>query len=170
MSISMYQASIPRFIYMLNNLTHILEKAAAHTEAKKWDASTLVNARLFPDMFPLSRQVQIACDMAKCCGARLAGVEAPKYEDNESSFAELIARINKTTDFLKTLTAAQIDGSEEKSIHFTIKEYVFDFNGLDYLLNWSIPNVYFHITTTYNILRHNGVELGKQDFLKGRHS
>jgi hypothetical protein len=165
MSISMYQASIPHFIHMLNNLRHLLEKAATHAEAKKWDAAVLVNARLFPDMFALSRQVQIACDMAKGCGARLAGVEAPKYEDNESSFAELIARINKTTDFLKTLTAVQIDGSEEKSIHFTIKEYIFDFNGLDYLLSWSIPNVYFHITTTYNILRHNGVELGKQDFL-----
>lgn len=167
MNISMYQASVPNFIHMLNNLKHLLEKASAQAEAKKWDASFLVNDRLFPDMFPLSRQVQIACDMAKGCGARLAGVDMPKYEDNEITLADLITRIDKTTTFLKTLTAAQIDGSEQKSIHFKIKDYEFNFNGLDYLLNWSIPNVYFHITTTYNILRHNGIEIGKQDFLKG---
>lgn len=167
MNISMYQASIPHFIHILNNLKHILEKAAAHADVKKWDASVLVTARLFPDMFPLSRQVQIACDMAKGCGARLAGVEAPKYEDNEATLLELVERINNTTAFLKILTASQIDGSEQKPIHFKIKEYEFNFNGLDYLLNWSIPNVYFHITTAYNILRHNGIELGKQDFLKG---
>lgn len=167
MNISMYKASIPHFIHILNNLKHLLEKAQTHADAKKWDASVLVNDRLFPDMFPLSRQVQIACDIAKGCGARLAGIDAPKYEDDEKTLADLIARINKTITFLQTLTAAQIDGSEQKQIHFKIKEYEFNFNGLDYLINWSIPNVYFHITTTYNILRHNGVELGKQDFLKG---
>ena len=167
MNISMYQASVPHFIHMLNNLKHLLEKASIQADTKKWDASVLVNDRLYPDMFPLSRQVQIACDMAKGCGARLAGVEAPKFEDNETTLSDLINRIDKTIAFLKTLTPTQIDGSEQKPIHFKIKEYEFNFNGLDYLLNWSIPNVYFHITTTYNILRHNGVELGKQDFLKG---
>ena len=168
MNISMYQASIPHFIHMLNNLAHILAKADQHAETKKIDPLVLINSRLFPDMFPLSRQVQIACDIAKGCGARLAGIEPPKYEDNEVSFSELIFRAKKTITFIETLKAAHIDGSEEKSISFNIREHSFNFNGLDYLLRWSIPNMYFHITTTYNILRHNGVELGKQDFLGGK--
>lgn len=165
MAISMYHASAPQFIRMLNNLKHLLEKGATHAQSKKIDEAILTSDRLFPDMYPLSRQVQIACDMSKGCGARLAGVEAPKYEDTEITFAQLITRIDNTITFLKTLTASQIDGSEQKPISFKIRDHEFNFSGIDYVFNWAIPNVYFHITTTYNILRHNGVELGKPDFL-----
>ena len=165
MTISMYQASVPVFIHMLNNLVAILEKAAAHAEAKKIDPAVLINSRLAPDMFPLSRQVQIATDGAKGCAARLAGLEPPRYEDNESTFPELIARLRKTIDYLATFTPAQIDGSEEKTIVMKFRDSSRTFVGLPYLLHYVLPNFYFHVTTTYAILRHCGVELGKQDFL-----
>ena len=165
MKISMHQTSVPVFIHMLNNLAAILEKAAAHAEAKKIDPAVLINSRLAPDMFPLSRQVQIATDGAKGCAARLAGMEPPRYEDNESTFPELIARLRKTIDYLATFTPAQIDGSEEKTIVMKFRDSSRTFVGLPYLLHYVLPNFYFHVTTAYAILRHCGVELGKQDFL-----
>ncbi len=165
MKISMYQASVPAFIHALNNLAVILEKGAAHAEAKKIDATVMVNGRLFPDMFPLARQVQIATDIAKGGAARLAGVEPPPYEDNEQTFADLVARVKKTVAYLQTLTAAQIDGSEDKTITWPTRTSTKSMQGLPYLQSHVVPNVYFHVTTAYNILRHNGVELGKKDFL-----
>lgn len=165
MKISMYQASVPTFILMLNNLSAILEKAAAHAAVKKVDPAVLINSRLYPDMFPLSRQVQIATDNAKGSVARLAGLEPPKYEDNEATFSELIARIRKTTDYLATFKPEQIDGSEDKTITLKFRDSSRTFVGMPYLLNYVLPNIYFHIATAYGILRHNGVEIGKQDFL-----
>jgi hypothetical protein len=165
MQISMYQASVPVFIRMLTNLVAILERAAAHAEARKIDPSVLLNDRLFPDMFPLVRQVQIAADMAKAGPARLAGLQPPSFEDTEKSFPELIERVRRTVAFLETLKAEQIDGSEGRSVTWPTRGTTRTLPGLQYLLNHVAPNVYFHITTTYNILRHNGVELGKQDFL-----
>lgn len=165
MKISMYQASVPTFIHMLGNLSAILEKAAVYAETKKIDPAVLVNGRLAPDMFPLSKQVQIATDGAKGGAARLAGLEPPRYEDNERTFPELVARIRKTIDFLATLTPEQIDGSEEKTITLKFHETTKTFVGMPYLLNYVLPNLYFHTTTAYAILRHNGVEIGKQDYL-----
>jgi hypothetical protein len=165
MTISMYQASVPVFVHALNNLAHILEKGAAHAEAKKIDGSVLPNLRLFADMFPLARQVQIASDSARGGAARLAGLEMPSYEDNEKTISELIARVRKTVTYLETLTPAQIDGSEDKTISWTTRSGTKSMQGLPYLHRHVIPNLFFHITTTYNILRHNGVELGKKDFL-----
>jgi hypothetical protein len=165
MAISMYLASIPPILRALTNLRTILEKAEAHAEARKIDPSVLVNARLYPDMFPLSRQVQIATDNAKGAASRLAGTTPPKYEDNESTFPELVARIDKTIALLKTFKPEQIDGSEEKTITLPMHDRTLTFKGLPYLLDYVIPNIYFHVTTAYAILRHNGVEIGKKDFL-----
>lgn len=165
MKISMYQASVPTFIHMLNNLSVILEKAAVHAEVKKIDPTVLINSRLYPDMFALARQVQIASDGAKGCAARLAGLEPPKYEDNEATFPELIARIRKTTDYLATFKPEQIDGSEEKTVTLKFRDSSKTFLGLPYLLNNALPNFYFHVVAAYAILRHCGVEIGKQDFL-----
>jgi len=165
MKISMYQASVPVFIHALKNLATILEKGATYAEAKKIDGAVLPNSRLFPDMFPLSRQVQVASDSAKGGAARLAGVEPPPYEDNEKTIAELVARARKTISYLETLKPEQIDGSEDKSVSWTTRSGTKTLQGLPYLQSHVLPNLYFHITTTYNILRHNGVELGKKDFL-----
>ena len=164
MSLTMYQASIPVFVRMLGNLSAILDKAAAHAEAKKIDPSVFINARLAPDMFPLSRQIQIATDMAKGCAARLAGIEVPSYEDNESTFAELHARIAKTIAFIESVSASQIDGSEERQITLKFGSHELNFLGQAYLLDFVLPNFHFHLTTTYAILRHNGVEIGKKDY------
>jgi hypothetical protein len=161
----MYSSSVPVFQHYLKNLSAILKKGGEYAAEKKVDEKVLTNARLFPDMFPLSRQVQIACDMAKGCGARLAGVDIPKYEDTEVTFAELQARVEKTSHFLGTLNAAAIDGSAQKQIKLQAGPRELEFVGDYYLRNWALPNMYFHITTTYNILRHNGVALGKMDFL-----
>ena len=161
----MYQASAPRFANTLKNLSAILDKAKAHAEAKKIDEQVLTGSRLFPDMFALARQVQIACDSAKGAVARLAGVEIPKHEDTEKTFDELKARIAKTIAFIDGVKAAQIDGSEEKDIVLKLRGKDVPFKGLQYLLGFAWPNFYFHATTTYNILRHNGVEVGKQDFI-----
>lgn len=165
MAISMYQASVPALVLALGNLKAILEKGAAHAEAKKIDPVVLAGGRLFPDMFPLSRQVQIAGDIAKGCPARLAGVEPPKYEDTEVTFSDLIARLDKTLDYIKSFKPAQIDGSEEKHIVLALPSRTLAFKGQDYVWKFVLPNIYFHVATAYNILRHNGVELGKQDFL-----
>lgn len=165
MTISMYQASVPVFIRMLNNLVAILEKAAAHAEAKKIAPAVLLSSRLYPDMFPLSRQIQIASDTAKGGAARLAGMEPPKYEDNETTFSELIERLRKTIAYLNTLKPEQIDGSEKKKVTLKVRDEMLTFEGLTFLLNRVLPNLYFHISTAYAILRHNGVEIGKKDYL-----
>jgi len=165
MAITMYQASVPQFIKMLGNLRSILEKAAAHAAAKKIDESVLVGARLYPDMLPLAGQVQIATDFARGTAARLAGAEPSKVEDNEKSFAELIARVDAAIAYVRTIPQGQIDGSETRQITRTIRGTARTFSGLDYLTQFSLPNFYFHITTAYAILRHNGVEIGKLDFL-----
>jgi uncharacterized protein len=165
MKISMYQASVPIFTRMLNNLAGVLDKGAAYADTRRIDQAVLAGSRLYPDMFPLSRQVQIATDNAKGPAARLAGVEVPKFEDNEKTFAELRARIEKTVGFLNTLKPEQIDGSEDRTITLQMRTKTLTFQGMPYLLNFALPNFYFHVTTAYDILRHNGVEVGKQDFL-----
>ncbi len=165
MSLSMYQASIPTFIHALTNLSSILTKAAQYAETKKIEPSVLINARLYPDMFPLSRQVQIASDGVKGCAARLAGVEIPSFADTETTFPELQERIAKTLAFLETIKADKIDGTEEKDVTLKIGGNEMSFKGQHYLLQFVIPNLYFHITTTYAILRHNGLDVGKKDFL-----
>ena len=161
----MYQASVPQLKKMLVNLSAILTKAQEHVAAKGMDGKVLVEARLFPDMFPLAKQVQIACDQVKFGLARLASVEAPKFDDTESTFAQLKERIAKTIAFMDSIQPEQVDGTEAKEIRFSIKEWNFEFVGEQYVLTWIIPNFYFHVTTAYNILRHNGVELGKTDYL-----
>jgi hypothetical protein len=150
---------------MLGNMSTILEKAAAYAEAKKIEPSVLLNARLAPDMFPLSRQIQIATDGVKGCAARLAGIEVPGYPDTETTFAELQERIAKTVSFLQSVKPAQIDGSEERKITLKIRDKEINFLGVPYLFAFVIPNFYFHLTTTYAILRHNGLDIGKMDFL-----
>ena len=165
MTISMYQASVPVCIRTLNNLVSILEKGATYAETKKIDPNVLVNSRLSPDMFPLSRQVQIASDIARRGAAQLAGIEAPKFEDNETTFPELIDRLKKTISYLDTFKPEQIDGSEERTITLQMRDNTLSFQGMPFLLYFVLPNVYFHVTTAYDILRHCGVELGKIDFL-----
>ena len=167
MAMSMYQASIPQFTKMLSNLSNILKKGEEFAKAKNIDGTVLVGSRLAADMFPLAKQVQIACDQVKNGMARLAGVEPPKFDDNESTFAELQERIAKTIAFAKSIKPEQVDGTEAKEIKFSIREWNFEFVGDQYLMTWIIPNFYFHVTTAYNILRHNGVEIGKSDFLGG---
>ena len=167
MSIGMHQASIPTLTRALTNLRGVLSKAVAHCEARKIDPATLVNFRLYPDMLPLASQIRIACDIAKGCVARLSGTDAPKFEDNEQTFAELDARIEKTLAFLGTAQASQIDGSETKPVTIKSPRGDINFEGLGYLQFFVLPNVFFHCTTAYNILRHNGVEIGKLDFLGG---
>ena len=161
----MYQASVPVFSRALNNLAAILEKAAAHAEARKIDPAVLINYRLYPDMLPLSKQIQIATDGAKGGVARLAGSEPPKYEDNETSLAELIARLRKTVAYLESVKPEQIDGSEDKTVSWKTQTTTRTMQGMPYLLSHVTPNVYFHVTTAYDILRHCGIEIGKQDFL-----
>lgn len=165
MSLSMYQASVPVLTRALTNLIAVLEKGAAYAEAKKIDPSVLLNYRLAADMFPLTRQVQIATDMSKGCVARLAGVEIPKYDDTEASFPELIARLRKTIDFINSFSAAQIDGSEDKTVTLQRKDGDVTYKGQPYLLFYVQPHVYFHCTTAYAILRHIGVDIGKKDFI-----
>ena len=161
----MYQASAPRFANMLRNLSALIEKADAHCAAKKIDPAAITTFRLYPDMFAFARQVQIACDTAKGAVARLAGVEIPKHEDVEQTFAELKSRIAKTLDFVESVAAAKIDGSEDKEIVLPMRSGERRFKGLQYLLGFAYPNFYFHVTTAYDILRHNGVEIGKTDFI-----
>lgn len=165
MALSMYSSSVPVFLHYLKSLSAILKKGEEFAGEKNIDEKVLTAARLFPDMLPLTRQVQIACDVAKGCGARLAGIEVPKYEDNETTFAELRARIEKTLAFLQTIPEASIDGSEQKQIKLQAGPRELEFVGDFFLRNWALPNMFFHITTTYNILRHNGVSVGKMDFL-----
>lgn len=165
MTISMYAASVPVFKQILGSLSDLLDKAEAHANVKKIDPNALLQARLFPDMFPLTRQILIAADFAKGACARLAGVEVPKYEDTEQSFAELKARIAKTLAFIDSLPQAQIDGSEERDITTSAGPNSKSFKGQTYLLNYALPQFFFHATTAYAILRHNGLEIGKKDFM-----
>ncbi len=165
MSLSMHSASAPVFVRMLGNLRLWLDKAEAHAVAKKFDPEVLLTTRLAPDMLPLNRQVQIACDGAKFAVARLAGVEAPRFDDTESTLAELRERVGKTIDFLQSVAAAQVDGSDEREITVPRRDGAIVLKGETYLKHFALPNFYFHVTTTYALLRHNGVELGKGDYL-----
>lgn len=164
MSLTMYQASVPVFLRMLRNLDGLLDKAATHCQARKIDPDVLTATRLFPDMFAMSRQVQLATDFAKGAGARLSGGEVPKYEDVEKTIPELKARIAKTVAFLEQLDASRFTGAEDREIVLTTGGQPRTFKGDAYLLNFVLPNFYFHVTTAYNILRHCGVEVGKRDF------
>jgi len=165
MTLSMYQASVPAFVHFLTTLSAILDKAEAHCAEKKIDPSILINFRLRPDMLPLARQIQIATDGVKGCASRLAGAEVPSFPDTETTFAELKARIAKTIAHVQSFSAAQIDGSEDKDITLKFGPTEYKFKGQGYLTHFVLPNFYFHITTTYAILRHCGVEIGKRDFL-----
>ncbi len=165
MTISMYQASVPVFTKTLTALKATLEKAAHHAEMRKIDPTVLLQCRLYPDMFNLTRQVQIATDFARVTAARLAGTEPPSFEDKEASFPDLLARVERTLDYLRTIKAAQVDGSEGREIVRPIRGEPHHFTGINYLLQFALPNFFFHAATAYAILRHNGVELGKADFI-----
>jgi uncharacterized protein len=165
MSLSMYQASVPAFVQMLNNLSAMLDKAEAYSENRKIDPEVLLNYRLAPDMLPFIRQVQIAADLAKGAVARLAAVEVPKHDDTEKTFADLKGRLAKTAAFVQSVQPNDIDGSEDREINLTLGEHKMSFKGQPYLLHFVMPNFYFHCTTAYDILRHCGVELGKRDFI-----
>lgn len=167
MSHAIYQASIPVFIRMFGNLSAILDKAVAHAEAQGIAPAQLLEARLAPDMYPLPRQVQIATDSAKGCGARLADIEIPSFEDNETTFAQLQARIAKTQGFLQGIDPARFEGSAERSITLKLPGQELQLEGAVYLNAFVLPNFYFHLTTAYNLLRHQGVPLGKMDYLGG---
>lgn len=162
---TLYDATVAPLKRALTNLSFILKKGEEYADSIKIDHAVLLNARLFPDMFPLIRQVQIATDMSKGGVARLAGVDIPKYEDTETTFEQLQARIAKTIAFLETIKPEQFTGADTKDIVINVRKVDMHFKGQAYLLSWVYPNVYFHVTTTYNILRHNGVQLGKPDFL-----
>jgi uncharacterized protein len=170
MNISMYSASVPVFQRMLGNLSHFLDKAQAYAESKKFDTAVLVNSRLAPDMLNFATQVRIACDASKLAVFRIAGIEAPKFEDKETTFDELKARIQKTLDYLATVKPEQLNGTEAKDITFPVgrEGQTRTLSGEDYLKHWATPNMYFHVTTAYALLRHNGVDLGKTDFLMGK--
>lgn len=166
--LTMYDATIPPLKRVLTNLAAVLKKGEVHADTKNIDHSVFLNERLAPDMYPLIRQIQITTDMSKGAAARLAGIEVPKYEDDETTFAELQARIAKTIVFIGSIQPAQLKGAESRDIVITVRKTNLAFKGQAYLLNWVNPNVYFHATTAYNILRHHGVELGKLDFLGPR--
>lgn len=165
MALSLYDVSIPVLIRGLSNLSAIIDKASAHAESKKFDPVILAQARLYPDMHPLTRQVQIACDTAKGAAGRLAGIDIPKHEDNETTLAELKQRIGKTLDFLKTVKASQLEGAESRAIEIKTPNRTLTFTGLTYVNHFVLPNFYFHESIAYALLRHNGVEIGKMDFL-----
>ena len=167
MTISMHSASVPVFVRVLTAQLAWLDKAQAHAEARKFSPDNYLALRLAPDMLPFTRQIQIATDGAKGCVARLAGLEVPKWDDNEASFDDLRARLRKTIDYVQSIPAAQIDGSEGRDITITLRSGDVKFDGQRYLEHWALPNFYFHVMTTYNLLRHAGVDLGKQDYLKG---
>jgi hypothetical protein len=171
MSISMYQASAPVFARMLTNLAAQLDRAQAYADERKFDSANYLGARIAPDMLPFTKQVQISCDAAKGCMARLAGVDIPKFADDEATLADLKARIAKTLDYVATFTPAQLEGSETREIVLKLgprQDRVLTFNGRDFLQFFAMGNFYFHVTTAYALLRHQGVPLGKADYLGGR--
>ena len=165
MQISVYAMTVETFLPMLANLSKQLDKATAYATARKFDASVLANARLAPDMHSLIKQVQLTTDFAKSGTARLAGIDPPKFEDNEQTLPELQARIKKTSDFVASVHAESFKGAEDRDIVIPMRDTKLEFKGLVYLRNWVLPNFYFHLTATYSILRHNGVDVGKRDFL-----
>jgi uncharacterized protein len=167
MKLTMHALSVDVFANALTNLSWFLEKATSNATQRKIDPAVLLAARLAPDMLPLTRQVQIACDLAKNSASRLAGKEPPRFEDTETTVAELRTRIARTIDYLKSLPASALEGAETRDIKVPAGDRTLEFKGLDFLQRWAIPNVYFHVTTAYNILRHNGVDLGKRDFING---
>lgn len=167
MAISMYEASAPVFTRMIGNLRNMLVKADAHAKARGYEVDVLVESRLAPDMFPLRRQLQIASDAAKGSMARLAGLDVPSWDDTETTMAQLIERLDRTLEYLAGFSPEQVDGSEERQVVVKTRMRELRFTGLQYLQGFAIPNLYFHVATSYNILRHNGVELGKMDFLGG---
>jgi hypothetical protein len=167
MKISMHAMSVDVFAHTLGNLSGFLEKGVAYAKQRKFEPAALLTSRLAPDMLPLTRQVQIACDLAKNSVARLKGEEPPRFPDTETSFEELHARISRTIDYLKSIPASALEGAETRDIKLPSGERTLEFKGLEFLGQWAIPNVFFHVTTAYAILRHNGVELGKRDFLGG---
>ncbi|HTT06821.1 MAG TPA: DUF1993 domain-containing protein [Steroidobacteraceae bacterium] len=165
MSLSLYDVSVPVFTLSLSNLLAILDKAQSHAETKKIDPKVIPQARLIADMLPLSAQVQLACDAAKGAAARLAGVAVPKHEDTEATLAELATRVSKTLDFVKTIKPEQLQGAETREIVIQLPQTTLKFTGINYLTNFALPNFFFHVTMTYALLRKNGVDLGKRDFL-----
>jgi uncharacterized protein len=165
MKISMHTMVVDQCAHMLGNLTKLLDKGAAYAEAKKFDSTVLVNARLAPDMFPLNRQVQVACDMVKNGLARLAGQDPPKFEDNEKTIDELKARIAKTLDYIKSVPASALEGAEDRDIKIPLRDRTMEMKGLPYVRQWVLPNFYFHAAMVYALLRHNGVDIGKPDWL-----
>jgi hypothetical protein len=167
MSFTIYDASVPPLIRSLQNLSKILDKAVTQAKAQDKDLNALLEARLAPDMFAFTRQIQIASDSAKGCGARLAGIEAPAMADTESSFPELQARIAKTIDFLNSLKPEQLAGAEDREITLKFPQGEMKFSGRDFLTGFALPNFYFHVTTAYALLRHKGIEIGKMDYLGG---
>jgi len=167
MKITMHAMTVDSATAGLKVLSELLDKGLAHAEAKKFDASVLANARLAPDMLPLTKQVQIACDMVKNGAARLAGIEAPRFEDDETTIGELKARIARTIDFISSIPANAFEASEDRDIKVPLRDRTLEMKGLPFLRTWVIPNFWFHVVTTYALLRHNGVELGKRDFLGG---
>ena len=167
MSLTMYECSIPVFLRYLNNLSALLKKGTSYASEKEIEYSILVNARLYPNMLPLSRQVQIACDVTKGAAARLSGVEPPKHEDKETTFEELQDRIAKTKTFLESIDEANINGTEDKEILLQAGPKEIKFTGRIFLTTFALPNLLFHVSTAFNILRHNGVDIGKMDYLGG---
>ena len=165
MPLSMYEATVPPFVKTLTNLKAVLEKAVAHAQAKKIEETVLLNARLYPDMFPLADQVRIATDIARSAATRLTGGEPPKYEDDEKTFAELMSRIDRAIGDLKALDPKKFDGTDTQKITRPVRGEPHTFTGLNYLMQFATPNVYFHATTAYDILRHNGLEIGKMDYI-----
>ncbi|MEJ1966177.1 MAG: DUF1993 domain-containing protein [Gammaproteobacteria bacterium] len=165
MKVSIHTLVVEQVSHTLGQLLVMLDKATAYAEAKKFDPAVLINARLAPDMLPFSKQIQIASDNAKFAAARLGGIEAPKFEDNEKTIDELKARVRKTIDYLKSVPAGAFEGGEDRDIKITVPGRTIEMKGLTYLQGWALPNVFFHVTTAYAILRHNGVDVGKRDFM-----
>ena len=165
MSLSLYDVSIPTFLHSLRSLKAILEKAVAHAEARKFDPNVFASMRLYPDMLPLARQIQIASDAAKGAAARLSGTEPPKFEDTETTMAELIARVSKNIDYLEGFKSQQFEGDDNRVITVKTPRTSLSCTAVNFVRHWALPNFFFHMTTAYALLRHGGVELGKVDFL-----
>ena len=167
MKISMHAMTHDVFKKSLVQLLHVMEKGVANAKARNFDPNVLANSRLAPDMFTFAKQIQLTSDFAKNSMARLAGIEAPKYEDTETTMDELVARVKKTIDYIDTIPASALEGSETRDIKIPLRDRTVEFKGLPYLQYWAIPNFFFHFVTAYNLLRHNGVDIGKRDFLGG---